>query len=222
MTLAERIKELRCFLKTDEIYARFIEKQLCVTKKELQVPGVAQLGDARDWWYLAEGRMGRACSLYAITGDESLADWVHQSALMLARESADAWIGPFFRTRCPPLKGTLETGHLAAAVAQPLIFTPDIFTEAEREELRTALQEKAVMPLEEWLKPYYADYSLPRNNWVISELSGLFTAACALKAMTSSSALCPTLRTNWKTHSTAMNCPRFTAPSCARPSPKWV
>ncbi len=123
MTLAERIKELRCFLKTDEIYARFIEKQLCVTKKELQVPGVAQPGDARDWWYLAEGRMGRACSLYAITGDESLADWVHQSALMLARESADAWIGPFFRTRCTPLKGTLETGHLAAAVAQPLIFT---------------------------------------------------------------------------------------------------
>jgi len=181
MTLAERIKELKAFLKTDEVYANFIETQLRVIKKELQVPGVAQPGDARDWWYLAEGRMGRACSLHAIIGDESLADWVHQSALMLARESADAWIGPFFRIRFTPLKGMLETGHLASAVAQPLIFTPDIFTEAEREELRTALREKAIAPLEEWLKPYYADHSLPHNNWVISELSGLFTAACALK-----------------------------------------
>jgi len=180
MTIAQRMEELRGFLKTDAGYAQFIENQRRILCRELKVPGVKQPDDAKDWWYVSEGRCGRAAAIWAITGDGHIGAWLHETALMLVRESADAWIGPFFRIRCKPLKGMLETGHLSAAVGQALLFASALFTEEELSELRTNLREKGVVPIEEWLKPFIENPSLPRNNWVISELSGLFVAACAL------------------------------------------
>jgi len=180
MAFAGRIAELKEFMKTDADYAAFIETQRALLCGELQQPGVTQPGDEKDWWYTAEPRLGRTAALWAITGDGDIGAWLHGTALGIVRESADAWIGPFFRARRNPLCGMLETGHLSAAVGLTLLYAPGLFTSEELSELRVNLREKGVAPIERFLRRFYEDYSLPRNNWVISELSGLLIAACAL------------------------------------------
>lgn len=180
MSIAERLDALRTCMREDSDYARLIEAGRRVLVNELQIPGVKQPNETRDWWYTSEDRLGRAAVIWALTEDAHIGAWLHDTALMIAREDADAWIGPFFRKRYQPLQGMLETRHLSAAVSQALLFAPALFTDAEMTELRTALREKALIPIMEWLKPYDADPSIPHNNWVISELTGLFFAACAI------------------------------------------
>ncbi len=180
MSFSKQIDTLRTYLQTDADYACFIEAQRAVLHRELKVPGIKQPDDTRDWWYTSEGRLGRAAVVYALTEDNAIGDWLRDAVLQLAREDADAWIGPFFRVRHQPLQGMLETRHLSAAAAQALLFAPNLFSDEEAEEIRFAIREKAAIPIEEWLKPYHKDPSIPHNNWVISELTGLFFAAAAL------------------------------------------
>lgn len=179
MQLNERIADLRARCKSDEAYGRFVTAQVKSFHKNVTVPGIIQPQDITEWWHNT-GRAKIAAALYALTNDEYIGVWLRDAALWIARQSADAWIGPFFRARTNPLKGTLETAHLANAIAAALLYTPALFTESEREEMRCALREKALPPLEEWLKPFDAGTNSSRNNWCIVELDGVFACAAAL------------------------------------------
>jgi len=182
MDYRKQVAEMRARMKTDEIYASFVAEQATSFRKTVTVPGIVQPQDITEWWHLT-GRVSTAAVVYALTDDEYAGTWMHDSALWIARQSADAWIGPFFRDgfRTNPLKGTLETSHLANSVANALLFAPDRFTEEEREELRAALRDKGLPPLEEWLKPYYEFRpGIARSNWVIVELDGVYACAAVL------------------------------------------
>ncbi len=180
--MLKQIEKCRDLYRTDASYRALIDAQWASAEGVMKRPGVSQEGDTNEWFHVVEGRLNRPAFLLAVTGAEGherAAAWLHDAALAVARESADAWIGPFFRKRTVPLSGTLETAHISHAVAGALTFAPELFTEAEREELAAALRGKGQAPLLHWLEPFMAGRA-DRNNWAIVELGGLAAIACAL------------------------------------------
>jgi len=174
---------LREKMHTDAQYRAFVEDQAERLRSELKVPGVTQPDDTTEWWHICEGRLSNVAPLVMLTEDDTLRTWLHDAAMWITRQSADAWIGPFFRKnfRTNPPKGTLETAHICRALAPCLIFCPYIFSDSEKEEIRTSLREKGIAAIDEWIKPLIADPTLCRSNWCIAEVGAAMAACVAIE-----------------------------------------
>ena len=59
--------------------------------------------------------------------------------MSVIRKPLDEWIGPWFRTRTTPPKGTLETSHICVAVVNAVDMNESLFTQEEMEEIKTEL-----------------------------------------------------------------------------------
>lgn len=112
-----------------------------------------------------------------IKKDPQNAAWLRTTGLSLAAMTEDQWIGPWFRDHTSkPSRGHLETAHLSMALALSLDMAEDVFSEAEKEEIRTALKTKAIAQCKEWMKN-----TVHVTNWRCILLAGAAVAAAVLK-----------------------------------------
>lgn len=115
-------------------------------------PGLDVSESGERWWFCAAEYLSDAAMAHALKPSESIARWLRSTTLDVVRRSEDDWIGPFFRDhQSQPRRGHLETAHLSWGVAVVLDLAGEIFTDAEREEIRTALRERAIPLCHEWL-----------------------------------------------------------------------
>jgi hypothetical protein len=136
-------------------------------------PGLLGMETTVEWWHAAEEYVSDAAMIYAIQPDDTIGRWLRDVTLSITRRSADDWAGPWFRDHdTQPLQGHLETAHLSVAVAAALDLAADLFTAAERDEIRTVLREIAIPQCTRWL-----DRARHFNNWRCVLMSGLAAAA---------------------------------------------
>ena len=145
-------------------------------KKYSEAPGISNFATNAEWWHHAAEYVADAALVCALKPDEILKVWLRHTVMEIARRSEAEWIGPFFRdhTLNPP-SGHLETAHLSIAVAVALDLVPEVFTDNELDELKTALQTKAIPLCREWLRT-----NRHLANWRCIMLSGMAVAAAVI------------------------------------------
>ena len=122
-------------------------------------------------------KLSDAGFVHCIEPDERLGRWIKENVMSVIRKPLDEWIGPWFRTRTTPPKGTLETSHICVAVVNAVDMNESLFTQEEMEEIKTALREKGLMLCQNWMHNAYPASS-HINNWFTVLLTGI-TAVCA-------------------------------------------
>lgn len=126
--------------------------------------------------YVVRTVLARFALLYAATGEEHLGEMLHTLMLDTARRPLAFWVHAELRpfSESKPLAG-LETAELARAVSLALVWAPELFSSEERNEIETALRNKALVPSFNWLEK-------PRpNNWLATIASGAMVTAQALR-----------------------------------------
>ncbi len=141
-----------------------------VNAKSLRAPE-----DATAWYYPAAEYLSDAAMLYALRPEATLAAWLRDQALTIARASAYEWVGPSFRSHAEPFSGHLETAHLCWALASVLDLAKGAFPESEYEEVENALREKGIPLCQQWLQT-----NVHLANWRGIMTSGLLVAAAVL------------------------------------------
>lgn len=134
-------------------------------------PARGQLG----WWYPAAEYLSDAAMEHALAPTEPLAQWLRTATLRTARRPVAEWAGPWFRSHAEPLAGHLETAHVCWGVAAVLALAPEVFSDAEHEEVAEALYEKGVVLCRRWLQQ-----NTHLANWRGIMASGATVAAAAL------------------------------------------
>ena len=130
---------------TDGIAARQYWTTLNRVMRRAESPGLIARTDTTEWWYGVEEIVSEAAMMQALQPSPQLATWLRDVTLSLIRRSVDDWIGPWFRNHSiQPPHAELETGHVTRAVAIVLDLAPDVLSDAEREETKTVLRERAI------------------------------------------------------------------------------
>jgi len=145
-------------------------RQIC------EEPGWSHRGTTVQWWHAIADYTMTIGGTYALRPSPAKAGWLRETALMIARRSEQDWVGPAFRSHhdSEPV-GNLETAHLTCAVVFALDLAPEIFTEAEREELLSCLRDKSIVLCRRWFEQRNR-----QQNWGMILLSGLTLAAAML------------------------------------------
>lgn len=135
------------------------------------VSGQGALG----WWYPCAEYLSDAAMQYALEPTDELAVWLRSTTLSIVQLPASDWVGPWFRSHTEPFTGHLETAHVCWGVAAVLTLAPDVFTNAERDEIRQNLYDKGVVLCRRWL-----DKNTHLANWRGILVSGALVASAAL------------------------------------------
>jgi hypothetical protein len=115
-------------------------------------PGLTGPEGGAEWWFSAAEYLSDAAMAHALKPSAAIAAWLRSQTLGICRRSEDDWVGPPFRPHAVrPVRGNLETAHLSWGVAVSLDLAGEIFTEAEREEIRATLRDRAIPLCREWL-----------------------------------------------------------------------
>ena len=135
---------------------------------------LVQSGDTQEWYHLIWERFADAAFINALDQDARLGQWLHNRTLEVCRLSLDEWVGPWFRKRADPPVGMLESAHITNAVCEVIGLSPELFNEAEIEEIITALRDKGLLLCERYINGRIG------NNWYCVLLSGYTTASVML------------------------------------------
>lgn len=133
--------------------------------------GQATLG----WWYPCAEYLSDAAMQYALEPTDALAAWLQNTTLAISRMPVSDWVGPWFRSHTEPFTGHLETAHVCWGMAAVLTLAPDVFTEAERDEIRQSLYHKGAVLCRRWLTQ-----NTHLANWRGILVSGAVVASAAL------------------------------------------
>ncbi len=96
--------------------------------------------------------LGELGIVYTLTGHELLGSFIRSHVLQIAKLPEEFWLHHELRNYKPehPL-GMIETAQIARALASVLSGAGDLFSPAELTEINTALLEKAVIPMRNYL-----------------------------------------------------------------------
>lgn len=129
------------------------------------------------WWHHASEYLTDAALIHAIRPTEQIGAWLRASVLGIVRRPVNDWAGPPFRAYSGgDLIGTLETAHLAWGVGIAFDLGYDLFTDAERYEIKKTLHEKALLPCRRFLEQTNRYY-----NWNNVLLAGYAVSAAILE-----------------------------------------
>ncbi len=151
--------------------------------------GIVQDDDTMEWRHIVWERLSDAAfavrfaeqgrRVAAGGGDyDQLTRWLHDTTMEIVRYERDEWIGPWFRARLDPPQGQLETAHVALGVGTVYDLCPQLFGDAELDEIRVALRDKGQYLTRNWLDSRISGHS-HINNWFMVLLGG-YVAASAL------------------------------------------
>lgn len=139
-------------------------------------PGLVDLSSTVEWWHLAAEYLTDAAMMSALKPSPAVTCWLRDTTLSIARRPLSDWIGPAFRDhQINPPAGNLETAHLTWSIAIVLDLASDLFSEAERDELQSALREKGVALCQRQL-----NQRTHLNNWSCILNAGIAVAAAVL------------------------------------------
>ncbi|GAB3704806.1 hypothetical protein GCM10027592_36580 [Spirosoma flavus] len=150
-----------------------VNTRLATTWPHAESPtlGRAALG----WWYPAAEYLSDAAMQYALEPTAELSSWLRNTTLHIARLPTTEWVGPWFRNHVEPFTGHLETAHVCWGIAAVLMLAEDIFSQAERDEVRQALHDKGIVLCQRWLAK-----NNHLANWRGIMASGALVASAAL------------------------------------------
>lgn len=150
--------------------------------------------DVLNDWYFKMGSFDRhiywsfqmetLAIVYALTGHEALGKFLHGHIMQIARLPLDFWCHAELRKYKPERpQGMIETGQLAWKLSCAMSGAEDLFSPAELAEVRTALREKGLVPMMNYLTDTKAV-----NNFIAIVGTGTFitgkylgdAAACEL------------------------------------------
>ena len=160
----------------DLLVNRFWTALMARTAKRAESPGLLSLGENAEWWYPAAEYLSDAAMAYALAPTETLAAWIRDVGLSVARRPTSDWVGPWYRDHdTQPAVGHLETAHLCWGLAAILDLAPDAFRSDELDEIRQALRDKGIVLCRHWLE---------RNNHLANWRSVLVSGLAAAAAVT--------------------------------------
>lgn len=144
--------------------------------RRAETPGLTDAATTVPWWHCTAEYLSDAAMVHAIKPSDTLGVWLRSRTLEIVRRPASDWIGPPFRDqKASPSIGHLETAHITWGLALVLDLAPDLFDDAETEEIRQALKVKGVEPCQRWLEK--TNYL---NNWRCVLNAGIAVAAAVM------------------------------------------
>lgn len=172
---SERVAIIEARENGDLLVNRFWTALMTRTSNRCQSPGLLGLGEDAEWWYPAAEYLSDGAMAHALQPTETLAAWLRDVGLAVARRPESDWVGPWYRDHATrPAIGHLETAHLCWGLAAVLDLAPEAFRPEEQNEIRSALREKGIVLCRRWLQ---------RNthlaNWRSVLVAGLAAAAAA-------------------------------------------
>ena len=175
----KQAERLRGNLKEDSLQSHLYKVLKDRTLRNTREDRLVQSADTQEWYHLVWERMSDAAFLYYMEKDAALGRWIHDRTMEIVNLPLDAWIGPWFRRRESekPI-GALETSHITLAVCEAYVNAEDIFTEAEKEQIRQALRDKGLLLCRRFLDKRWEARAV--HNWFIVILNGFCTAAAVL------------------------------------------
>ncbi|NDP20031.1 MAG: heparinase [Paludibacter sp.] len=150
--------------------------QARVAKRAIS-PSLTDKTATTEWWHHAAEYLTDAALIHAVRPTPAVDAWLRGVVLDIVRRPVADWAGPGFRgySGGGEMVGGLETGHLAWGIGIAYDLASDLFTETEREEIKTALREKGMLPCKRYL-----DRSNFFHNWNCVLLAGYSVAAAVL------------------------------------------
>lgn len=140
-------------LRNEEPLARYYSALRERALRRSKHPGLVGPDTTCTWWFCTAEYLTDAALAWTLEPDETLAAWLRDVTLDIARKPESDWVGPSFRDhRTKPSLGHLETAHLGWGVAVVLDLAGDIFSEAEQQELSDVLAHRAIPLCLEWFK----------------------------------------------------------------------
>lgn len=129
-----------------------------------------------DWWHHAAEYLTDAALAHAVRPTPAASAWLRGAVLDVVRRPLADWAGPPFRGFSGKLEvGSLETGHLTWGVAIAFDLARDLFAPDEREEIKTVLRERGLVPCRAFI-----DGTVFCHNWNCVLLAGFAVAAAVL------------------------------------------
>ena len=128
------------------------------------------------WWHSAAEYLSDAAMSYALKPTPELADWLKRETLEIVRKTNYEWVGPEFRDHAEPFTGHLETAHLCWGISAVYDLAKKAFSENEKHEIKTALQEKGIVLCRRWL-----DKNIHLANWRSILFSGAMVSAVVVE-----------------------------------------
>ncbi|MBF0245613.1 MAG: heparinase II/III family protein [Planctomycetes bacterium] len=114
-------------------------------------PGLIDRKTTCDWWHCTTEYLTDGAMAFCLKPSESLACWLREVSLSIARRPQTDWIGPGFRSHEENPRGHLETAHLSIALAVVLDLAGEVFSAAEVEEIASVLRGTAIPLCRSWL-----------------------------------------------------------------------
>lgn len=143
----------------------------------LDNPSIEDPTATTQWWHYVSEYLTDAALVHALQPGATLDRWLYDTMMDLVRRPVADWAGPPFRYyNGGEMVGGLETAHLTWAVAIGLDLAGDLFSAAEKAEIREALREKGMIPCKR-----YIDRSDFYHNWNVIIHAGYTVAAAVLE-----------------------------------------
>ncbi len=142
-------------------------------------PGLMSPEDDVDWWRVVAEYLTDAAMAHALKPSPTLAVWLRDVTLSIARRPVADWVGPEYRLHKAGGDdvqiGHLETAHICWALAVVLDLAPTVLTDSERDEVKQLLRQRGMPMCVRWL-----EYSSKIANWRLVLLAGLTVSATVL------------------------------------------
>lgn len=169
-------KLLKDMDKTSQAAELFQAMKLRVERRAL-TPNLTDPSATTEWWHHISEYLTDAALVYALSPSDKVGTWLRSNVLGVVRRPVADWAGPRFRGYGGgDMVGGLETAHLTWSVAISLDMAPSLFTPSEKEEIKTALREKGMLPCRRYLVR-----SNFFHNWNCILFAGMSVAAAVLE-----------------------------------------
>lgn len=169
-------KLLKDMDKTSQTAELFQAMKLRVERRAL-TPNLTDPSATTEWWHHISEYLTDAALVYALSPSDKVGTWLRSNVLGVVRRPVADWAGPRFRGYGGgDMVGGLETAHLTWSVAISLDMAPSLFTPSEKEEIKTALREKGMLPCRRYLVQ-----SNFFHNWNCILFAGMSVAAAVLE-----------------------------------------
>ena len=180
----EMLRKIQHTRKTDTYFAYLIDHAVIDRARDIaSQPGIRRPEEPQDWWRCLN-RLGYAALACALEPDEvQVHAWLHNALMEIARMPDDQWIGPFFRPRCEPPQGMLETSTILVAVTLSLGICPEVLNEDETALLLDQVRTVGLPYSKNWIRAREADGTFGNNNWSVVLLCGCAYGAVLLEDM---------------------------------------
>lgn len=170
-TEKERLQDMPTNTRT----ASLLSSMQARVEKRAALVSFADPSTTNQWWHFAGEYLTDAALIHAVRPSEQVDAWLRASVMSLVRRPVADWAGPAFRRyNGGVLVGTLETAHLAWGVSIAYDLASDLFTQAEKDEIVTALREKGLLPCRRFL-----ERASTHMNWNCVLFAG-FTVTAAI------------------------------------------